>query len=487
MMRCVVIYVRVSTREQATEGYSIGEQLERLRLYCQAHGWMLVKEYVDPGYSGANLERPAIQRLITDISSGMFDTVLVYKLDRLSRSQKDTMHLLEDVFMENNINFISMSENFDTGTPFGRAMVGMLSVFAQLERDQIKERMGMGKEARAKEGQWHGGSTVPVGYDYDIPSGELLINEYEAMQIREIFKMVLAGVPYKTIASELNAKGYTYTTKNGSIGTWDAKHIKYVITNKLYIGFVRYKDTWFHGLHESIVDNETFDKVQLIFNERYTSNVACIKKRQGQTTYLGGLLYCKKCGARYSRNVGKKWKNLEPPLYYTCYSRSHKVAKMIKDPNCKNKNWRMAELDDIVLNEIKKLSIEPDYIKAIKEREASKNDTTKKTVILKNELNKMQEQMSRLIDLYSVGTFNVDLLTSKMQPLNQRKQDMEHELNNLLKNEHILSIEETQEIVENFEEVLTRCDFNEIRMVIDSLIHYIELDDDNVYIHWKFT
>lgn len=123
------------------------------------------------------------------------------------------MHLIEDVFMVNNIDFISMNENFDTSTPLGRAMIGILSVFAQLERDQIKERMGMGKEARAKEGKWQGGSTVPVGYEYDIASGQLVINEYEAIQVREVFNMVLAGVPYKTIAETLTDKGYTYNSK----------------------------------------------------------------------------------------------------------------------------------------------------------------------------------------------------------------------------------------------------------------------------------
>lgn len=486
-MRRVVIYVRVSTQEQATEGYSIGEQLERLRLYCQAHGWILVEEYIDPGYSGANLDRPAISKLISDIGSGTFDTVLVYKLDRLSRSQKDTMHLIEDVFMANNIDFISMSENFDTSTPLGRAMIGILSVFAQLERDQIKERMGMGKEARAKEGKWQGGSTVPVGYEYDIASGQLVINEYEAIQVREVFNMVLAGVPYKTIAETLTGKGYTYNSKNGHVGIWDAKRVKYVLTNKLYIGYIRYKDTWFQGTHPPIVTAETFEKAQLLFAKRHESNMQCVKKRNGQTTYLGGLLYCKKCGARYARNSGKKWKNNEPPLYYSCYSRSHKVPKMIKDPNCKNKTWRMTDLDNIVLDEIKKLYLEPEYIDTIKSRESQRKTPANKVEILKKEIRKTEEQISRFLDLYGLGTFTIEQVTAKVQPLNQHKHDVELELSELMADEGILSEDETREIVKDFDEVLNKCDFNEIRMVIDSLIRYIELDDDNVYIHWRFT
>lgn len=487
-MRRVVIYVRVSTQEQATEGYSIGEQIERLKLYCQAHGWVLVEEYIDPGYSGASLERPAIQKLISDIKNESFDTVLVYKLDRLSRSQKDTMYLIEDVFMANKIDFISMSENFDTSTPLGRAMIGVLSVFAQLERDQIKERMGMGKEARAKEGKWHGSSTAPVGYEYDVANGELIVNEYEAMQVREAFAMVIAGVPYKTAADTLNKKGYTYNSQNGHTGTWDAKRIKYVITNRLYIGYIRHKDnTWFKGLHQPIIDTETFEKAQLLYSARREVNMKCIKKRNGQTTYLGGLLFCKKCGARYARTTGKKWKDLEPPEYYTCYSRSHKVPKMIKDPNCRNKNWRVNALDDLVFNEIRKLALNPESITLIRENESSRKDQTDKSEILKKEIRKIDEQISRFLDLYGLGTFTIEQVTTKVEPLNKHKQDMEQELSELMNDDSILSEEKTREIVNNFEEALVRADFNEIRAIIDSLIRYIELDDDTVYIHWKFT
>ena len=161
----VGIYVRVSTIEQAKEGYSIGEQTERLQKYCEAHDWKIYKVYTDAGYSGKDTNRPALQNLIKDVKAGKLNMVLVYKLDRLSRAQKDTLMLIEDVFLKNNADFISMQENFDTSTPFGRAMIGILAVFAQLEREQIKERMKMGKDARAKEGKYSGGS-IQTKYIY---------------------------------------------------------------------------------------------------------------------------------------------------------------------------------------------------------------------------------------------------------------------------------------------------------------------------------
>lgn len=120
----VVIYVRVSTTEQATEGYSIGEQTERLKMYCEAMGWEIVDIFVDPGYSGGDTNRPGLTSMIKTVETTDVDKVVVYKLDRLSRSQKDTLFLIEDVFLKNNTDFVSMNENFDTSTPFGRAMIG---------------------------------------------------------------------------------------------------------------------------------------------------------------------------------------------------------------------------------------------------------------------------------------------------------------------------------------------------------------------------
>ena len=151
--------------------------------------WNISKVYCDPGFSGAYLERPALNELREDIKAGKVDAVLVWKLDRLSRSQKDTLFLIEDEFLKNGVEFISTLENFDTSSPFGRAMIGILSVFAQLEREQIKERMQLGLDARAKEGKWHGGGFDPFGYDYI--DGELIVNEDEARIVRKVYSLFL--------------------------------------------------------------------------------------------------------------------------------------------------------------------------------------------------------------------------------------------------------------------------------------------------------
>ena len=141
------LYVRVSTTEQAEEGYSVDEQTAKLQAYCVAMGYKINRVAVDPGYSGASLDRPGIKEIIADVKRGRCKKVIVWKLDRLSRSQKDTLILLEDVFFPNGCAFVSLNENFDTATPIGRCIVGVLAAFAQMERENIKMRTSMGRAA----------------------------------------------------------------------------------------------------------------------------------------------------------------------------------------------------------------------------------------------------------------------------------------------------------------------------------------------------
>ena len=284
----IALYERVSTDLQAEKGNSIPEQIERLEKYCDVYGWKDYVHYTDAGFTGAKTNRPALVRLIKDIQDGKVNKVLVYKLDRLSRSQKDTLWLIEDVMLSNGCDFASISENFDTSTPLGRAMIGILAVFAQLEREQIKERMSMGKEARAKKGQFRGGGFVPIGYDY--VDGELKINEYEAMQIREIHDLFQSGMPVKAIARLFQEKGYSH-----KYGAWNEVRIKRLLMSDLYIGNIHYHGESLKGNHEPIIDEETFNKTIAICNSLdYSKN-----KNKGRISYLGGLLYCAKCGAKY--------------------------------------------------------------------------------------------------------------------------------------------------------------------------------------------
>lgn len=156
------LYIRVSTDAQFEEGYSVDAQLKMLEAHCVSRGISRYEPYIDGGYTGSNLDRPQIQRLIADAKAKRIDCVIVYKLDRLSRSQKDTLYLIEDVFLPHNVDFVSIRETLDTSTPYGRAMIGILSAFAQLERENIRERTRMGMKERVRNGLWMGGGACAV-------------------------------------------------------------------------------------------------------------------------------------------------------------------------------------------------------------------------------------------------------------------------------------------------------------------------------------
>lgn len=476
----VVMYVRVSSKEQV-EGYSIGEQIERLEKYADAMEWEIIKIYVDPGYSGGNTDRPGLKEMIKEVERGGVDKVVVYKLDRLSRSQLDTLYLIEKVFLANDTDFVSMSENFDTSTPFGRAMIGILAVFAQLEREQIKERTMVGKEARAKEGKWGGGSNEPIGYTYNVPKDLLEINEYEAMQVRELFETFLTGMPLRAIETKFREKGYSH-----KYGYWDSKSMRRILGSKVYLGYIRYHDTYYKAEHEPIISEETYEKSLELLRQRAEQYKDFYRKPGARTTFLGGMLYCKHCGGKFSKQLGgsSKYGKL---YYYCCYSRSKKVKRMVKDPNCVNKNWRMEVLDDLVLNEIRKLAIDPEYMKTLIHEKPIDIDTPDKVRIIQDELLNLDDQISRFMDLYGIGKFTIEQVSQKIDPLNEKRSALEKELEKLNAERGAISEEKVIEIVNSFEDILERGNFDEIRLVIESLIYKIELDNDDVYIHWKFV
>ena len=149
--------------------------------------------------------RPKIKELIKDVKENKIKTVIVYKLDRLSRSQKDTLYLIEDIFIPNDVDFISLNESIDTSTPYGRAMIGILSAFAQLERENIFMRTRMGMLERVKQGYWPGGGTIPFGYDYDRKAGILVPNK-DAGTVRKVYQLYLKGYSAMKIAEMLDLK-----------------------------------------------------------------------------------------------------------------------------------------------------------------------------------------------------------------------------------------------------------------------------------------
>lgn len=472
-------YCRVSTTEQAMNGHSLEEQTDRMQKYCEAMRWSVYRVYTDAGQSGASMNRPALQQMIRDIQSRKIEKVLVYKLDRISRSQKDTLHLIEDIFLANNVEFVSMSENFDTSSPFGRAMIGILSVFAQLEREQIRERMTMGKEARAKEGKFFGGRFLPIGYAYN--ENVLTVDEYEAMQVREIFDRAERGESLFTIAQDLNRRGLNH--KNGP---WYHQTVRRVLNSRIYTGYISYSGEWFKGNHEAIITEEQFSRVEKILSERTRQHKEHNRRIGKANTLLGGFLVCAQCGAKYSKFSEKRHRkdgSLRYREYYQCNSQSKRTAAQVKDPNCRNQKWDIEDLTAQVLGEIRKLAIDPAYLESARSSGESEN----RPEVISAEIAKIENQINRLLDLYSMDNIPAAAVQARINDLADQRErlEAEREAAENEKNDRITH-EEIVKVIQSFEDVLARADFDETRMIIGELIDYIELDGSDVRIHWSF-
>ena len=465
----VFLYIRVSTQEQAKEGYSIGAQEERLRAYAKAKGYTVVKVYTDPAYSGANMERPALQELIKQIEQGSADLVLVYKLDRLSRSQRDTLYLIEEVFLKNNVDFVSMNESFDTSTPFGRAMIGILSVFAQLEREQIRERSMMGREARAKSGKWSGNRQDRIVTGYDYVNGLLVINEYNAACVKMIFNEFYKGSGVNKVFRLVNTK-YPGVINNEST-------VRKILRNPIYIGKIKHRGTVYEGVHEAIISEEMFQSVQTLI-EKKTPKSETFK----HTYLLSGIIYCGHCGAKMFGRTGGRLKNGDGMRYYNCYSRA-KRDHLIKDINCIKQGERKEPLEQYIIDEIKKINL-----RFVENYNTSTTNIIEKAEPLHKELVNIDKQITKLIDLYSLDDAPLDMINQRMTKLKENRTNLLKHIAEIESNQSQSNLEEIKETISQ----LANFDWNnqetelEKRLIVAKLINKIIVFNDHINIEWAF-
>ena len=365
----LALYRRVSTDKQADEGYSLDVQYEKLHAYANTFSQVREIRDTDDGYSGSSLDRPGMQRLIEDIRAGCVTHVIVVKLDRLSRSQKDTLHLIEDIMLPANVAFISIMESFNTDTAFGRAMVGILSVFAQLERENIFERTRGGMQKRVEKGYWPGGGRTPYGYDYD-PAQGILVPNGDAEMVRHIYDRYLAGDSMQAIADSLDLK-YEKVVYN-------------IITRKSNAGFIVYKGEEYRGLHQPIISLDTYHQAMQLLNDRSAAKIVT------KTDHLlTGLCRCGKCGARMRY---MKWGKAGYKL--VCYSQQHSKQYLVRDPDCDGPSPFAEDVEAGVIHTLFEVSRK-------KLEEARKSVESGSAVnLLQEQLKKAETKLRRLYGLY---------------------------------------------------------------------------------------
>ncbi len=441
------LYIRVSTDAQAEEGYSVEAQKEMLSGYCKSKNIKEYDFYIDAGRSGANIERPEMSRLIDDIRRKTVDAVIVYKLDRLSRSQKDTLYLIEDVFNPNGVSFVSLNENMDTSTPIGRAMLGIMSAFAQLERETIRERTRMGMYERVKSGLWRGGGKTPIGYDYDRESGKLVPNG-DADLVRRVFSLYSGGMSALAVS---NAVGLKYE-----------KLASQMLRRITYTGATVYNGEIFYNTHEPIISREMFDTVQreLLRRGRSVKNTAkCL---------LSGFICCGVCGHKMRY---QKWSGGRYMIY--CYSQDKSKNHIGGTTRCDNIKTDAEKLESEVLSDL--------FSMKITGAEENAPDITLSLAQRKTELNK---KLRRLYTLYSDD--EDDALLSAIDDLKRQIKDVVQLAEKEEKRKAAeQSVKENRKKLGRTETLWRNMSFAEKRAVLFGLIDRIVITYDDVDIYYS--
>jgi site-specific DNA recombinase len=322
-VRCA-IYTRKSTDENLdTDFNSLDAQRESAEDYIRAQqheGWVALPERYDDGaYSGATLERPALRHLMDDVCTGRIDAIVVYKIDRLSRSLLDFARLIEEL-EQHHVSLVSVTQQMDTSTSLGRLNLHMVLSFAQYEREVIAERIRDKMGAARRRGKYQGG-VPPLGYDVDRPNKRLVVNDEEAVLVRYIFRRYLQLGSTVALLKELAAEGHltkAWVTQKGKQRPgrpWNKAHIYRLLGNPVCIGKVSHKGEIFEGEHEGIIEQALWDEVQekLKGNHRARGN----ESRSQTPALLKGILRCGSCGASmgvtFTKQHGRQYR------YYLCH------------------------------------------------------------------------------------------------------------------------------------------------------------------------
>jgi site-specific DNA recombinase len=355
-IRCA-IYTRKSTEEGLEQNFnSLDAQRDAGEAYIRSQageGWTVLPTlYDDGGFTGANMERPAMKRLLADSQAGKVDCVVVYKVDRLSRNIRDFARIM-DVFEKHGTTFVSVTQQFNTTTSLGRLTLNMLLSFAQFERELISERTKDKQSAARKRGKWTGGHLI-LGYDLDSVHGRLVINPDEAERVRSIFNWYLGGESVFSIVAKVRQLGWRnkeWTTRADTLYGGLAlgrSHLYNLLANILYTGQLRVDNVLYPGEHEAIIDKETFDLVQARLKQNSVNGDK--RHRTRMETLLRGLIYCSGCGSpmyqTYSSSNERRYR------YYVC-SRSQQPG----DNSCAARSVSAPAVEEAIIASVQRVSV----------------------------------------------------------------------------------------------------------------------------------
>ncbi|MET3288309.1 UNVERIFIED_CONTAM: site-specific DNA recombinase [Brevibacillus sp. OAP136] len=478
----VALYIRVSTDEQAREGFSIPEQHERLVSFCTAHGWSDYECFIDDGYSAKDTERPAFQQMMTDIREGRIQTVMTTKIDRLTRRLIDLLTFIEELDAHQ-CSYKSASETFDTSTAVGRMVLQLLGVFAEFERERIAERVRETMYHAVQRGKV---VTAPC-FGYDVQDGRYLINEEEARWVRIMAERIIAGQGTWTIAKMLNdhgvltKRGREWTLKAVRIYLWKNERLRgHTVWNQHYRKnrkqIERPAREWLvvRNTHEPILDQETYENLQARLEQN--QHLAPRAKRSGYL--LSGLVRCGHCGSSMNgmKAVTRNKEQTYVSMKYVC-------AAYQKKAQCFYHFIHTTVLEEHVLQEILAIS-ETDIAVALETLPPPENRQHDELAQTKKQLSTLEGRFQRQIRAFEIGILDENDLLEAKKRLTQEKHEVLAKIQALEKAMSAgISEEEVREKITSrvfhMKAVLETNDREQLKTIIRGLVHQITVFEGN--------
>ncbi|NQD67278.1 recombinase family protein [Bacillus haikouensis] len=463
------IYVRVSTAEQAAEGYSIRAQTDRLKAYCVSQGWEIFEFYVDDGYSAKDTNRPNLNRMMKHIEEGLIDCVLVYRLDRLTRSVRDLYSILETLD-KYDCKFKSATEVYDTTTAMGRMFITIVAALAQWERENTGERIRMGMEQKAREGNWVM-NQAPYGYEIDKENKTLIVNDQEALIVKRIYEHYLNGKTMRKIAVGFNKSNVS--TKTGAI--WNEFKVKYILSNPLYIGTMRYnyrvnKENYFEveDAHPAIISKDTFESAQKIRESRRV-----VHPRAATSKFIfSGIAKCARCGAPLAGKYGyykskTKKDHISRPRNYYCTKR--RLGKC----DLPHIGENLLELQ--FLNYLNTIEINENILDEISDKnEPDENEQQIK--LFQKELKEINNRRKKWQYAWVNEMINDDDFTKRIEEENTKENDINNQLSSLRPSGEKLKPEDLSEILLDLKSNWNKLDALEKKLLLQMFTKKIKVD-----------
>jgi site-specific DNA recombinase len=478
------IYVRVSTEEQATEGMSVSGQIETLTQYCNLFGLEIYSIYKDLGISGKDtINRPGLNQLIEDSTKGLFNSVLVWKISRLSRSLKDLLNIV-DMFDKSGVSFISYSEKFDTSTPVGKMTLQLLGSIAEFERNTIIENVKMGLKERIRQGNKSGGHI----YGYDWKDKKLIINDHEADAVRTIFDLyVNKEYSLHAITKYLNDSGYK--TKRDIRFTHFSVGV--ILKNPTYIGLVRHNtntenEYTVQGNHSPLISEEIYNAAQ---SRRSTRSTLTQRNHEEGTFLLTGLIKCPLCNSPLCGTYNTANKTSAAGKNYNYRYRYYKCNRETAKHDCKLGYISADKLENKAIAIILGLAentnlIEDSITKTNKEAEKDLAPIEKQLKHIESQLVKLEKTKNSYFEMFESEEINdkkiflerLNKIESEIQSLSSKRTELAREVE--MHRSNPIALEKALFTIDAFVKLIQVASIEDKKRLIRTIVQEIKITND---------